>query len=53
MKKQISLWMTAILLFGTVVTFAQKPFAGIITFETIAEGTDDPNIAAQLSELTR
>jgi len=53
MKKQISLWMTVILLFGTVVTFAQKPFAGTITFETLAEGTDDPNIAAQLAELTQ
>jgi len=53
MKKQISLWMIAIMFFGVVTTFAQKPFAGTITFETTAEGTDDPNIAAQLSELTQ
>lgn len=53
MKKQISLWMIAIMLFGVVTTFAQKPFAGTITFETIAEGTDDPNVAAQLAELSQ
>lgn len=41
------------MLFGVVTTFAQKPFAGTITFETTAEGTDDPNIAAQLAEMSQ
>ncbi len=53
MKKQITLWMAVIMLFGTISMFAQKPFAGTIVFETTAEGTDDPNVAAQLSELTQ
>lgn len=52
MKKQITLWLAVIMLFGTITTFAQKPFAGTITFETTAEGTDDPNVAAQLAELS-
>lgn len=34
----------------TVGAFAQKPFAGNITFEMTAEGCSDPNIAAQLAE---
>lgn len=53
MKKQITLWMAVIMLFGTISMFAQKPFAGTIVFETTAEGTDDPNVAAQLSELSQ
>lgn len=53
MKKQISLWLAVIMLFGTITTFAQKPFAGTITFAWSAEGTDDPNIAAQLAELSQ
>ncbi|MBQ3751727.1 MAG: hypothetical protein II865_10560 [Bacteroidales bacterium] len=53
MKKQITLWLAVIMLFGTITTFAQKPFAGTITFETTAEGTDDPNVAAQLAEMTQ
>ena len=36
----------------TVSTFAQKPFAGHITFETTAEGCSDPNVAAELAEQT-
>lgn len=53
MKKQITLWLAVIMLFGTITTFAQKPFAGTITFAWSAEGTDDPNIAAQLAELSQ
>ena len=53
MKKQITLWIAVIMLFGTITLFAQKPFAGTIIFETTAEGTDDPNIAAQLAELSQ
>ena len=53
MKKQISLWLAVIMLFGTIATFAQKPFAGTITFAWSAEGTDDPNVAAQLAELSQ
>ena len=53
MKKQISLWLAVIMLFGTITTFAQKPFAGTITFSWSAEGTDDPNITAQLAELSQ
>jgi hypothetical protein len=34
----------------TVSAFAQKPFAGHITFEMSAEGVSDPNIAAELAE---
>lgn len=34
----------------TLGAFAQKPFAGKITFEMSAEGTSDPNIAAELAE---
>ncbi len=37
----------------TVSTFAQKPFAGHITFEMSAEGSSDPNIAAELAEQTQ
>jgi len=53
MKKQITLWMAVIMIFGAISTFAQKPFAGTITFETTAEGTDDPNVAAELAEMTQ
>lgn len=52
MKKQITLWLAVIMLFGTISMFAQKPFAGTIVFETTAEGTDDPNVAAQLAEMS-
>ena len=44
--------MALFVMFGAIATFAQKPFAGTIIFETTAEGTDDPNIAAQLAELS-
>ena len=36
----------------TVGAFAQKPFAGKITFELSAEGITDPNVAAELAEQT-
>ena len=45
--------MAVIMIFGAISTFAQKPFAGTITFETTAEGTDDPNVAAELAEMTQ
>lgn len=53
MKKQISLWLAVIMLFGTITTFAQKPFAGTISFSWSAEGTDDPNVAAQLADMSQ
>lgn len=53
MKRKVSLWVAVIMLFGTITMFAQKPFAGTITFETVAEGTDDPNIAAQLASVSQ
>lgn len=45
--------MAAIMLFGTITTFAQKPFAGTITFETTAPNCTDPNVAAELAEATK
>lgn len=51
MKKRITLWMTVIMLFGTLTMFAQKPFVGSIVYEMSAEGTDDPNVNAQLSAM--
>ena len=53
MKRKISLWLAVIMVFGAVATFAQKPFAGTITFSTTAEGTDDPNVAAELADMTQ
>ncbi len=53
MKRQITLWMAVIMLFGTIVTFAQKPFAGTIIFEMSAEGINDPNIAAELAAISQ
>lgn len=38
------------LMICTVGAFAQKPFAGRITFEVTAEGTSDPNINAELAD---
>lgn len=52
MKKQISLWIAVIMIFGTLTMFAQKPFAGTITFEMSAEGSNDPNIAAQFADVS-
>lgn len=52
MKKQISLWIAVIMIFGTLTMFAQKPFAGTITFEVSAEGSSDPNIAAQFADVS-
>jgi len=37
---------------SSVCAFAQKPFAGNITFEMTAEGCSDPNVTAQLAEQT-
>lgn len=50
MKRTIRLFAIIALMICTVGTFAQKPFAGTITFENTAEGCSDPNIAAQLAE---
>jgi hypothetical protein len=52
MKKQLRLMMIIAMMICTVSTFAQKPFAGHITFETTAEGCSDPNVAAELAEQT-
>lgn len=53
MKKQISLWIAVIMLFGTLTMFAQKPFAGSIKFEYKAEGSNDPNVAAQFADVSQ
>lgn len=50
MKKQTRILMVIALMICTLGAFAQKPFAGKITFEMSAEGTSDPNIAAELAE---
>lgn len=50
MKKQIRLLLVIAVMLFSANTFAQKPFAGKITFELSAEGTTDPNIAAELAE---
>lgn len=52
MKKQIRLFAIIALMIASVGAFAQKPFAGNITFEMSAEGCSDPNIAAELAEQT-
>jgi hypothetical protein len=52
MKKQISFFMTIAMVVLTLGAFAQKPFAGTITFEKTATGTTNPNIAAALAEQT-
>ncbi len=52
MKKQVSLWIAVIMLFGTMTMFAQKPFAGTIKFETTAEGSNDPNVVAQFADVS-
>ena len=52
MKKQISLWVAVIMIFGAINIFAQKPFAGTVSFAFTVEGTDDPNKAAELSGVT-
>ena len=44
--------MVIALMICTIGAFAQKPFAGKITFEFSAEGISDPNIAAELAEQT-
>lgn len=50
MKKQTRILMVIAMMICTLGAFAQKPFAGKITFEMSAEGTSDPNIAAELAE---
>ena len=50
MKKQTRILMVIALMICALGAFAQKPFAGKITFEMSAEGTSDPNIAAELAE---
>lgn len=52
MKKQTRLFLIIAMMICTVGAFAQKPFAGNITFEMSAEGSTDPNIAAELAEQT-
>lgn len=49
MKKQISLIIALIMMLGNVSLFAQKPFAGTITYSMSADGTDDVNIISQLA----
>lgn len=53
MKKQTRLFLIVAMMICTVGAFAQKPFAGKITFEMTAEGCSDPNVAAQLAEQTQ
>lgn len=50
MKRTIRLFAIIALMIASVSAFAQKPFAGKITFELSAEGITDPNIAAELAE---
>lgn len=45
MKKSFVIIM-AIMVFGLMSSFAQKPFAGVIKSKYIVEGTTDPNILA-------
>lgn len=52
MKRSIRLFAIIALMIASVSAFAQKPFAGKITFEVSAEGISDPNIAAELAEQT-
>ncbi|MCR4879273.1 MAG: DUF4412 domain-containing protein [Bacteroidales bacterium] len=52
MKRTIRLFAIIALMIASVSAFAQKPFAGKITFEVAAEGISDPNIAAELAEQT-
>ena len=52
MKKQTRILMVIALMICTLGAFAQKPFAGKITFEMSAEGSTDPSFAAELAEQT-
>lgn len=52
MKRTIRLFAIIALMIASVSAFAQKPFAGKITFELSAEGISDPNVAAELAEQT-
>ncbi len=53
MKKMTRLFMIIAVMILSVSAFAQKPFAGNITFENTAIGTDDPNFLSALSEQTQ
>ena len=53
MKKMTRFFMIVVMMIFSVSAFAQKPFAGNITFESTAVGTDDPNIASALAEQTQ
>lgn len=53
MKRQIRFVALIAIMILSVSAFAQKQFAGTIIFETSVEGTDDPNITAQLAEMTQ
>ncbi len=50
MKRTIRLFAIIAMMIASVSAFAQKPFAGKITFEVSAEGISDPNVAAELAE---
>lgn len=50
MKKTNFLLLAIVMMLGTLTMYAQKPFAGKVVFEMRAEGTDDPNIAAELAD---
>lgn len=47
------LFMIIAVMILSVSAFAQKPFAGSITFENTAVGTDDPNFLSALAEQTQ
>lgn len=52
MKKITSIVMFFALMLGAVTLSAQKPFAGIIQYETSVEGIDDPNVQAAMAGIT-
>ena len=52
MKKTLRVFSLVAMMIVGMSAFAQKPFAGVITFETSVEGNIDPTVAAQISETT-
>lgn len=52
MKKTTRILALIAMMILSVGVYAQKPFAGVITFETSVEGTSDPNIQAQYADAT-
>lgn len=50
MKKSVVI-ILAIMVFGLMSSFAQKPFAGIIKSKYVIEGNVDPNVKAQLPDV--